>query len=402
MSKTIGQNVLLLEAIQKEKQRRELIEKIGDRATEPNLLGISKALDEYYFTNKLRLYCAFLSYKNIMKGSHLHYDITDLLLVKEIILWIEQQSQISATLKIFNQIRILFEQLNDSSKNLKPLFDSTLELIKKNEESFSNEENLEMYSFLNNFSIKKMNEGFKHYRPIFLWLNNQIINIKWSYKKPQRLSPVLFRNIVAVALSINDISVFTELKTHGLQPDSPFNSFREKYDWVEKFIDYYGERLEENSEAKAYLQYCKALLEFDRKTFSKAYKIFNNTLRQQGTFLNLDLKVLHLKILYEVNIRKAAILEYDKIEIRKVLDAYRQLLKYKPARKYQITYQLHYYKTFEKLFKKLFKFYMDFEGRLDNSKNPKFLSKKEEIIHSIKKNGFPFNQWFLEKIEQIK
>jgi hypothetical protein len=402
--KNISQDKRLLQQIFKEKTERKKVEAIGNRDLEPNLKVISDALDNYYFVNKLRLYCAFLSYKNIIKPEKIGYNSEDLLLIKEIIKCVESAQVSHPTLEIYNHIRKLFESIFQASDQMNELFDITVSLITKNEKTHSSEENLEMYSLLNNYCIRRMNEGKKEYKSKFLWLNNQIINLRYRgvHQKQITMQPSLFRNIVVVALSINDPQFFTSLNTCGLTPDGQIGTFKNASEWVEKFIKFYGHKIGNSNQAKSYYLYCNAILEFSRKNFAKAYKIFNNSMRVQGTFLNLDIKILHLKILYEVNIRKAAILEYDKIEIRKVLDAYRKLVSYEESKKRQLSYQISFYSTFEKNYNKLFRLYLKYSGRAGNLRNEQFIQKKEELTELISSKTYHYNDWFLEKLNTIK
>ena len=47
-------NEKLLEKIEEEQIKRIRIHKEGDRNIEPNLIGVSNALDEYFILNKLK------------------------------------------------------------------------------------------------------------------------------------------------------------------------------------------------------------------------------------------------------------------------------------------------------------------------------------------------------------
>ena len=396
---------VLLENIRLAKEKKVLSEKQSDdKNLAVNLLAISDALDQYYFLNKLRVYNTFLSYKEIFKSTSIQCSPADFKLIPEIIQSINVLEQASSPITITDNINKLFNPTKLNPLQLDQLFTQTLNLTNESSSLHSIEERLEIYSFLNNYSIQKMNNGHHEYRPIFILINIQILKLKNQEIKPKnlRLPPRLFKNIVIVGLLIDDPSFFTHLKTPGLKTELPMTIFRDKFEWVEKFIQFYGNKLGDTTEAKSYLIYCRATLEFCRQNFTEAYEIFNNSIRIQGTFINLGSKLLHLKILFEINIQKAILLEYDKIEIRQVLDAYRKLIKYEVEKKQKISYHISFYSNFEKVYKQLLNHYYDYFGRKDNHKNDRFLTKKREIEQLIKANNHSYNDWLLEKLNNIK
>lgn len=395
---------VLLENIKQAKEKKLLSEQNNDKNLAVNLLAISDALDQYYFLNKLRVYNTFLSYNKIFKSTSMQCNPSDFKLIPEIIQSVKALEQTSSPLTIVNKINELFSPTNLNSLQLNKLFTQTFNLINKSKSLHSIEENLEIYSFLNNYSIHKMNKGQQQYKATFLLINIQILNLKNKETKSKDLllPPRLFKNTIVVALSIDDPSFFAHLKTPGLETEAPMTIFRNGFEWVEKFIQFYGNKLGDTPEAKSYLIYCSAFLEFKKRNFTEAYKIFNNAMRIQGTFINLGSKVLHLKILFEINIQKAILLEYDKIEIRQVLDAYRNLIKYEVQKKQKISYQISFFSNFETAYKKLLNHYYRFSGRADNKRNDHFLKKKKEIEEFIKSNSHSYNDWLLEKLDNIK
>lgn len=393
-------NHQLLENISKEKQKRTTIESQGNKTLEPNLKSISDALDQYFFVNKLSIYCAYLSYKNIVREENISYNEGDLSLIQEIISLINNKPSLTPTLTIYNNIRFLLEQIQDNSKKLDTLFSDTVRLINEHTDLHIAEESLEMFSLLNNFCIRKINDGQEDYKKNFLKINVHMINIRNrdSSLKEIFMEPSIFRNIVAAGISIEEASFFDKLKIHCLESFNCDSNF----DWLEKFIAFFKNKLGETTHAKFQSIYCQALLEFTRANYAKAYKVLNNPLRIQGTFLNLDIKMLHLKILYEVNIRKSRILEYDKIEINKVLDSYRKLISYEVKEKKNLSYQIPFYRQFEKIYRQLFYLYINYSGRFGNHQNQVFFKQKEILEQLINENNFSYNSWFIEKMNLIK
>jgi len=371
--KPTSQEEYMLYDIDRAKKKRSRVESVGSRDKIPDLKSISEALDTYYFANKLGLYCAYLSLKNILKEDSIPFKLEDLAFVKEIIRRIDVNPPQNPKIKIYNQIRKLLEAIDEDSITVSKYFDQTLELIEANRSQHANEEILEFYSLLSNYCIRKMNTNTPRYRITFLWLNNEMINLNYEDISDNKImmQSSLFKNMVKVALSVNEPSFFHKIKTRGVSPEPDANSFKDRFEWTEKFIQFYCDKLEKSKQAKFYHQYCSTLLEFSRGNFARAYKTFNNVMRVQGTFINLDMKILHLKILYEVKTRKATILEYDKIEIRKVL-------------------------------KQLLNLYVTYDGRIDNDRNKIFLAKKEKLTFILHDKRYSYCAWLKEKLAHIK
>ncbi len=393
----------LLNKIALEKEKRRAAETTGNY-TSPNLKSISSALDHYYIVNKLRVYCTYLNYKNILNTKHLEYDENDFIFINEILNYIDKSNISLPTIRIYNQIRILLGFINIHNADMEELFFSTTVLVEENLALHDVDENLEMYSLLNNYCIRKINSGIQNYNKIFLKINCQILNLRKeaNTKKTVTLQPQLFRNIVAAAVLIEDEHFFSTLQMSSIISKQAKTKFENRYEWTEAFIAIYHSKLSGGKLAEYYQQYCSALLEFCRGNYPKAYKIFDNSMRIQGTFLNLDMKILHLKILFETLIRKPSILEYDKIEIIQVLEAYRKLLRYETSKKCDITYHTPFYEHFEQCYKKLLQFYYKYEGRTDNARNENFKKRKKELRALIRKHTYSYTNWVLEKFNSIK
>ncbi|MEM8523910.1 MAG: hypothetical protein AAGG68_04665 [Bacteroidota bacterium] len=388
----------LLEDIYTEERKRQQIVLSGDRTLAPNLDSVSEVLDEYYCTYKLNLYCAYLSYQFIVHEKLNPYQETDFLLIPNIIQLIESQKLKHPAILIYDRIRKLFESVNTTDINDKKQLEECISAIKSYEQQEHLEECAEMYSLVNNYCIKKINEGFDSYKVYFWKSSYGIVQIQYKSigKTLQNIDPNLFRNTALLALSIKDHSIFHNLSIEG------WENVQNGFDWVEQFINIYGKTLIKSNLGKIILQYCKAYLEFERGNFARAYKIFNNRMRVQNTFINLSMKALHLKILYEVNIRKAKVLEYDKIEIRQVLDAFRKLMKNEEKSRQALSYQLSIYTDFLAKYRKLLQFFYRYYAQVNNSQKPNFVQQKRELEDFITAKKQAHNGWFLSKLEAIQ
>jgi len=386
---------ILLDNIVREEEKRQRIIASGDRTIAPNLDAVSHSLDEYYFVYKLNTYCAYLSYKDIVHSENVPYQRSDFLLISSITQLIEKQQLWHPAILIYNEIRILFEDTAMENTEQEVALRKCIDLIKDYESDKEMEECVEMYSMLNNYCIKKINNGSVKYK-VFLWeLNHHIIQLRYKKEKTTYIEPNLFRNMVIVAIALRRHSVFSNVQTYE------FQKVDNGIEWADQFINFHANELEENILGSIHLQYCKAYLEFERHNFARAYKIFNNKMRVQNTFINLSMKSLHLKILYEVNIRKAKILEYDKIEIRQVLDAFRKLIKYETNTRKAMSYQLNIYVDFLAKYRKLLHFFYRYYSRLNNQKSAKFIENKQVLKAFIEKTNYTHNDWFLKKLLEI-
>ncbi|MEM9886196.1 MAG: hypothetical protein AAF849_09910 [Bacteroidota bacterium] len=390
----------LLECVFLEEEQRKRIIASGNRAMAPNLSRVAAALDEYYALYQLNLYCAYLSYKNIVHHEAVPYQEEDFPLIPAVIQLIEKGQLQHPAILIYNQIRLLFlslEKEKQATAAQEKQLQDCMDAIKFYEEKKQAKVCIEMYALLNNFCIKKINAGVEIYKIYFWQLNCNILRLEeeMQVKGIVYYDPNLFRNLVLIAISMKDHSVFKGLNTEGE------NSVQNGLEWADWFIKKNRKVLTNSHLGKIYLQYCSAYLEFERANFARAYKIFQNRMRVQHTFTNLSMKALHLKILYEMNIRKATVLEYDKIEIRQVLDAFRKLVKYETKMRQAVSYQLQIYIDFLNKYRKLLHFFYRYYARMGNQKTAKFLESKQQLKLFIEEKHYAHNDWFLEKLEGI-
>lgn len=391
----------LLKRILLEQQKKRAIEQLGRKKVEPNLKNLSDALDAYYILLKLKTYCAYLSYIIIRRPEKLNYDRQDFKLVESIIKEMEEGAIKIPALIIYNKIRRLYEGLIEGQADMDFFYDSTYQLIQRHLPEFTIDEKLELFSYLSNFCIKKINGGDIPYRAKHFLLNNEIINLKYSRNRSKKASlpATLFKNMVAGAILLNEDTIFHKIETVGLFPTKA-EGFADGYDWANHFILHYGLNLDKTVR-NIYMTYCQAAISFHQGAFKKAYLQLNNPSHLQALLFNLEVKVLHLKILYEGNIHFFNDLEKDGIIINNVLESLRGLIKDDVLRKKEVAYQLPFYKVFVKLYKGLFSLYEKFDGKLDNADNPKFLKKKNKLKAEIEGINYVYKDWMLAKLKEI-
>lgn len=394
-------NQNLLEKIKHEENVRRSIEERGERNTEPNLQSLSRALDNYYFINKLKIYCAFLSYSNIVSKEIVAYAADDLLLIREIIVAIEAQKVSNPTLLIYNYIRILYENIGNPDRATDEVFDVVEQRVKENLSYYSTDEKLELYSFLTNYCAKRINQGIIEYRNKFFILNNQIINLRYHGRSGSKLQlqSSIYENMIIIALRIQGDRCFQTMQTVGLTPNDPVNGFQDAFEWTEKFAEYYKHKLDEKGK-KSHYPYCIALVEFSRANYIKAYTILKKT-QARGMFIGMSSKLLYLQVLYEVQKTEMQFLTKEKVYIDDVLEAFRALIRDEKGRKKQLTYQIQFYAEFERLYRKLYKVYE--LSRMPFSKdNNQYIKEKEHLRAQIEEIRFSYKEWFVEKSSQLK
>ena len=390
----------LKELIEQAKTKRVVIETKGKRKTEPNLLIISNALDDYYFYNKLKVYCAYLSYSILVNADKLAYEEVDFSYMESIITIIQEKMMDNPILKTFIKIVELFKNINKPEKEISSIFQETLELQMINKDVLSMEESLEIYSLLSNICIYRLNNNHSQYKNSLIKVNTYMIDI--IYQMGKSIQATLFENIVLTAIKLKDKRIYNHIKIEQLKPDNPIFGFKDNYEWVEKFMSLYKAGLDEDGKRYHY-PYCQAILHFYKKDFHLAHKILYK-FQPRGMFIGMNAKMLYLQTIYEIyesqtffDDKKHYITEK---EMRQGMDAYRALIRYEKTNKQFLSYQLDYYATFDKLFRKLFPLHQNFYGVYKKGNNT-YQKNKATLITEINQYDFSYNKWFLEKVKNI-
>ncbi len=383
--------------IKKEKQKRNKIQALGDRLKEPNLLALSQVLDEYFFLEKLRLYCAYLSYTKIVNPNLLNYTKDDFRLLQVILQTIDSGFFSNPRLEIYNQIRKLYENIEMPKNHSDTQYYYTFQLIHSSVKSLKYFELEEMYSFLSNYCVRRINMGEKEYAKNYFLISLELLELKCNKKakNKKKLPGSFFKNIIISALKLKQSTIFIDI------PVNQKIGYKNVFEWIEAFITSYAPKLNKK-DYNTYVPYCRALVAFEQENFARAYKLLQNPLGQRGIFINMNIKVLHLKILYEINLIKPSILEYDGIKIEKVLESYRSLLRDERNRKQELNYQFEFYSLFEKVFKKIYNFHCKYDGKLFNKENKQFLEEKDNLQKLVNEVNFSYKDWITEKFNSIK
>ena len=368
---------------------------------QPDFNDISTALDEYYFIMKLKTYCAYLSYRHIAQRDKANTQQEDFRFIRTIL---QQGKEIIAEnplFKLYNQIRVLYERLNEDSAAIEELFLTAQKDIYAYAKLLEQEEVLELYSFLTNFCVKKSNLGKVVYRERLFLVYNDLLNLKYYGQRGRQspLPPQIYKNMVTYAILLQKNPLFKKLQTVGLPTDNS-KGFKNGFIWAERFVDIYKSKLDKKFRS-IYPAYCAALLSFKQNTFLKAYQQLGNPTYVKGKYMPFDVKTLQLRILYEVQLIDPEKLEKDGVEIKKIMDAFRKKIAFERDVTQQLKYQLQQYIDFEICFKTLMKFHTNYFGRLLKSNNPKYQSDKAHLESLIKACLGPYQGWFREKMNNV-
>ncbi len=247
-----------------ERNYYELTSKEYRKSARQNIEEIANNLDRFYLGEKLKYYCSVLSHQYFVSHEY------KLLFMEEIISHIEKIDyeaipQISVYYQIY-KTQIEVDNVDHYYK-LKELLDKHSSIFPENEANI-------IYEHALNYCIRKINEGkqqfFKEYFDVYVdLLNNELILTEGE------LDPWHFKNIIAAATRL------------------------EKYNWTEKFIHDYKERLPEESRENA-ISFNLARLYFFQEKYDKVISLLNEVEYDDITY-NIGSKALLVKTFFETN-----------------------------------------------------------------------------------------------------
>ncbi|MEM1323108.1 MAG: hypothetical protein AAGG75_22780 [Bacteroidota bacterium] len=399
----LPQDQKLIRKINKEKARRLAIELQGRRNRDPNLLAISKAIDEYICLDKLKLYCAYLSYTKYTNTEFIDYDRNSFVFLDEVIAQVAAGQFENPLIKIYHWIQQLYEGMDQEGVDDEHLYHQFYPQLSALLQKVSKDERVEVYSYLTNYCTYKINQRITTFLKPFIQFSVLILDIKLttSGKKDRFLPPATFSNIVKATLRLHDDQqFFTDIIQQLRYSQSTYKEVNSGMEWVEKFVEQYKNRLS-MPDADYYYIYSRALLYFWQQQYGKAYRLLNNPKRPQGMFINLETRSLYLVILYELFNKRPAILDSDDVEIGKVLESFRGLIRDDYHRKKQLAeHYLNIYKNFGLLYKRLYKLNLRYDGVLKRPKRfYKLIQTLEQDTHRV---NIPFKDWMLSKIGALK
>lgn len=237
------------------------IESQHKREQEPNLQKVSDSLDKFYLAGKLKLYCQVLSYRNMM---NYEYNIA---LIEEIINYLRDKDFTAHPL-IFSYYKAALMMLERENEQhffeLRDYLEKNLHLLEKAEQ-----ENLLVLS--KNYCIRRLNTGAL----LFVKELFKLYQLEFGGEKKEgySLSPLTFKNVVAVGLKLNE------------------------FEWTKKFMEEHVGFLPQ-LHSEAVYSYNMAKYYFAQRDFSKVTGLLSKV-EPVDIFLRIDSRILLLKTYYE-------------------------------------------------------------------------------------------------------
>lgn len=229
-----------------------------------NIGNVVSYLDRFYLARKLQLCCEIFNVRNVLSVEH------NVFLLEEILTHLRNKSY-SDTPVILIYYRILMTLLESGKEEH---FHQLRKLLTEHETEFDLKELREMYQYVLNYCIKKINLGdiawqktlFETFR---VTLANKVL-LSEGY-----LSHWDYKNIVTISLR------------------------QKEYDWAKKFIERYRKELLPAGRENAY-RYNLANLSFNTGDYSRALKLLQEV-EFSDVYYQLDAKSILLKTYFELD-----------------------------------------------------------------------------------------------------
>ncbi len=236
------------------------------RDEKSNFESISNNLDYFYISEKLRILCSILSRHNVVAHQY------NILIQNEIIEFVANNThhfEDIPAVSIYFQIYQTITDPEDESHYflLKQLLDQYALL-------FPIEEATEMYTYAQNYCVRKINQSNQKFVNE-LFLLYKVLLEKKIIIADGFLSPWYFRNITTVALRIGE------------------------YDWTEQFINEYQHNLPESFRDNA-VKYNLAQVYFYQKKYDEVIQLLQEVVFEDFSY-NLNSKVMLLLTYYETD-----------------------------------------------------------------------------------------------------
>lgn len=386
----------LLKKIEQEQLKRADIQKSGKRDQEPNLLNISHALDQYYMLEKLRLYCSYLSYQNMIHDNIIQYEKNDFRLMPAILELLQHQDLQLPAIAIYYKLSQLFghmetAHIDPTMSNI--LFSDIEALIEQHGNEFAPGELVEIHSHLTNYAVHQMNYGNDDYLIKNIRHNLNLIKQQESAHQQFVISSGVYKNMVLLILKAN-IAQIQQLET-SIRPEQ----LQETADWALEFAKKYRPFLPASSRVK-YYRYCRALIDFHRGTYRQAFEWIKQLQRVREVFINFNIRVLQLQLLLELEIEDERILDREEIIMEDEIEKLRNMLRHDRDNNPKLSYHDSYFWNFLNLFRKFYLFFNKYAWRYRFA-DEEYHHKRGELKNEILKVQYSYREWFLQKLEAI-
>lgn len=317
--------------------------KQANRTSDESLYMALDSLDIFYLATKLKYCCEVMNRKNVLAVEY------DLLFLDEILLYLKKTTkEHQPVVAIYYQILMTLMESDHEDH-----FAKLKEFLELHIDKFTLLEAKDMYAYVQNYCIKKINKGNTNYLSELFQIYKTLLN-KGILMVGEFFSPWDYKNIVVVGMRV------------------------EEFEWTENFINEYRLKIAPVFRENAY-HYNLAALYFNKQEYSKALKLLQKV-DYTDVYYHLDSKSLLLKTYYELN----------EIEpLLSLIDAFRIFLR---RNKLISEYQRTVYSNQVRFVKKVLSI--------------KLKSKNEEALTGLKNEIETTKQvadinWLLKKVEEM-
>jgi len=310
-------------------------------------------LDIFYLSTKLNNLCEMINRSNIVQVEYRLNLLTELLtyLKGNIHKYLDFPA-----ISIYYQVLLTLTE-SENEKHYHRL----KVLLADNYKSFEHEEAKQMYEYVQNYCIKKLNSGNNDYLPELLALYQSLLENKMIFELDGSLSQWDYKNIVSIA---------NRLK---------------QFDWTENFIHQYKDHLAPECRENAY-NFNLASFYYSKQDYKKALKLLQQV-EYTDLYYHLSAKSLLLKAYYEQEETEA---------FYSLIDSFKIFLK---RNKTISDYQVKVHNNLLKFSKKAFDLRIKFEGR----KNQKSMTEVKALKGLIEEAKEITNiKWLIEKVEELE
>lgn len=243
--------------------KKRLFDRHFLRNNQADVSEVLQNLDYYYIIEKLKSYCEFLNYKQVMYiGTQ-----NEVLFMEHILSYLELNIEnMPIAIQIPYYAVRLFEQKNEQ------IYHTTKKLLEDNYTVFAPSELRIFFGFLQNYCISCINKGETNFLNELFGIYQFILETE-IILDGNLISPWDYKNIVVTGLRISEQK------------------------WVKNFIEKYKSHLPEKFRENAYT-YNLAKYFFYKKEYEKVIELLQNV-EYEDVFYALDSKSMLLKVFYE-------------------------------------------------------------------------------------------------------
>lgn len=236
-----------------------------DRKERINYDAIISNLDQFYFAEKLVLYCGILTRQSQAAHSYdlgFHNPIFEYLAAANI-------EDFAPIVQVYYQIYLAYTYPNETENYFK-----LKQLLNQYAEVFTDREAYELYVYAQNYCAFRLNEGKVEFLEELFQLYQTMVAKGIIFEEGQ-LSPWDFKNIIVIASRV------------------------EQYEWAKDFIDNYAKRLPDEFRENA-VTFNLARLYFEQKQYDKVIDQLR-TIEYDDISYNLESKTMLLITYFETD-----------------------------------------------------------------------------------------------------